>query len=252
MKNVGKIIIFIFLGLFGIILIAGLLGPKEVSVEKSITIDQPISQVFEYASDFNHMIKWNPLMEQDPQAKHTISGKSGKPGSRWSWQGESVGKGYYEIKEIVPNKKIVSDLKFIKPWESHSKDIRKFKKTAQGTEVIWIAQSELSYPIERLVGIFMDERLGATINKGLENLKDYANQQASMTPIIKTIKIEGMTCTGCEKTIQKAINTLPGVIDVKASHKDSIATIKVDSNRFNPSDYRNAIEGVGYKMEGIK
>lgn len=248
MKNIGKVVIFIFLGIFVIILIAGLLGPKKVRVEKSITINQPISQVFEYAADFNHMLKWNPWVEQDPQAKHTISGEPGEPGSRWTWQGESIGKGYYEIKDLVPNKKIVSDLKFIDPWESQSEDIRKFEKSSSGTKVIWVTESELSYPIERIVGFFMDDMMGKNLEHGLKNLKQYANKQASLVPVIKKLEIEGMTCNGCENTIKKAIKKLPGVVEVSASHKKGIATVKVDSSAFNPDDYKKAIEKVGYKM----
>ena len=252
MKNIGKTIIFILIGFFALILIAGALGPKKMEVERSVSINQPVSEVFKYTSIYQHRINWNPWLEQDPDARLTFEGEPGKPGNRWTWDGDALGKGYLEIQEVKNNQKLVSELKFTEPWESQSTDIRKFEETPQGTKVIWIIRSKLSYPIERIVGIFMSNRMGTTISKGLKNLEVYANQQASMTPVIKTIEIEGMTCNGCEKTIQKAINTLPGVIDVKASHKEGIATIKVDSNRFNPSDYRNAIEGVGYKMEDVK
>lgn len=252
MKNIGKTIIFILIGFFALILIAGALGPKKMEVKRSITINQPVSEIFNYTTDYQHRLNWNPWLEQDPNARHTFQGESGQPGNRWTWSGEQIGKGYLEIKEIKNNKKLVSDLKFTEPWESQSIDIRKFEETPQGTKVIWITRSELSYPIERIVGIFMNNRMGSTISKGLQNLKNYANQQATMIPVIKTIEIDGMTCNGCEKTIQKTINNQPGVLEVNASHKKGIATVKVDSSQFDPSDYRKAIQGVGYSMKGVK
>ncbi|MCF8333844.1 MAG: cation transporter, partial [Bacteroidales bacterium] len=86
----------------------------------------------------------------------------------------------------------------------------------------------------------------------LSNLKEYAKKQAHLQPVSKTIHIEGMTCSGCEKTIKKAIKKLPGVMDVSASHQEGMAKVKVDSSRFNPSDYKKAIEKVGYKMLEVK
>lgn len=252
MKNIGKIVIFIFIGLFAIILIAGALGPKEVQVKREIIIDQPVSVVFEYATEYKHMLNWNPWMEKDPNAKHTIRGETGKPGNRWTWEGENVGKGYLEIKEVEHNEKVVSELKFSEPWESNSKDIRMFEETSNGTKVVWITKSELSFPIERIIGFFMDSMMGGNLNKGLQNLQQYANEQATTVPVVKTLEIEGMTCNGCEKTIQKAIRNIPGVMEVDASHKNGIAKVKVDSSRFNPAEYKSAVEGVGYKMLGVK
>lgn len=252
MKNLGKIIIYIFLGLFAIILIAGALGPKEVKIKRSIVIDQPVPDVFEYATDYNHMLKWNPRMKKDSIVNQTITGEPGKEGSRWTWEGESVGKGYIEIKEIIPNKKVVSEMRFIEPWESKTTEIREFEKTNEGTQVTWISKSELSFPIERIVGFFMDDMMGSDLSQGLKNLKKYANRQANLVPVIKTIEIEGMTCNGCEKTINKALKKLPGVMEVEASHKKGIATVKVDSSTFAPNEYKKAIEKVGYKMLNIK
>ena len=248
MKNTGKVIIFIFLGLFALILIAGAIGPQKVSVKRTTVIDQPVSQVFEYATDFNHMLNWTPWVEQDPQANHTIKGDAGKEGSRWAWEGEELGKGYLEIKEIEHNKKVVSELKFIKPWESQSTDIRKFEETPRGTKVTWITESHLSYPIERIVGFFMDNMMDSNLSQGLSNLKEYAKKQANLKPVTKTIHIEGMTCNGCEKTIKKSIKDLPGVMEVSASHQEGIAKVKVDSSRFQPTDYKKAVEDVGYKI----
>lgn len=248
----GKIIILIFLALFGIVLILGAIGPKKVSVERSITIDQPVSMVFKYATNYNHTLEWNPWMDQDPKAKHTYTGKPGKKGSRWTWEGEKIGKGYLEIQKVIPNQRVVSELKFIEPWESLSKDIRKFEETASGTKVTWITTSELSFPIERIVGFFMEGMMGGDLEQGLKNLKAYCDKQARLAPVFKTIEIEGMTCNGCEKTIEKEITKLPGVLSVEASHQKGLAKVKVDSSRFNQKDYEKAIEGVGYKMLGVK
>lgn len=248
----GKIIIYIFLGLFALIFISAAFAPKSLSVQKSIEIAYEPAAVFPYGASLQHMLQWNPWSKEDPGAKNKIEGDPMAVGSKWIWQGESVGKGSIEITNLEPNKKVVSTLRFEEPNESKATDIRTFEKTNGGTKVTWTNQSELSYPFERLVGLFMKGLLEQNLEEGLQNLKSYVNEQVKMNPVEITLNIEGMTCTGCENTIQENLKEIPGVIAVDASHKKAQATIEVDSARFNYPDFEKAIKDAGYKPLGIK
>lgn len=248
----GKIIIYIFLGLFALIFISGALAPKSLSVQKSIEIAHKPSEVFPYGASLQHMLQWNPWSKADPESKNNIKGEPMAVGSKWIWQGEKVGKGSIEITSLEPNKKVVSTLRFEEPNESVATDIRTFEEITGGTKVTWINQSELSYPFERLVGLFMKGMLEQNLEEGLQNLKSYVNEQVNMNPVEITLNIEGMTCTGCENTIQENLQKIPGVISVDASHTEAQATIEVDSARFNYPDFEKAIKDAGYKPLGIK
>ena len=248
----GKIIIYILLGLFALIFIIAALVPKSLSVEESVVINHPPEKVFPYGASLEHMLDWNPWSQTDPEAQNTFQGAPMEIGSKWIWKSEKLGKGSMEITAIEAPKKVVARLRFEEPNESVATDIRTFEATAEGTKITWINQSELSYPFERLVGLFMKGMLKQNQKQGLQNLKSYVNEQVNMNPVEVTLHIEGMTCTGCENTIKKRLGKLPGVMDVKASHQEAQAVVKVDSAGFNYPDFEEAIKEAGYTTSGIK
>ena len=68
---------------------------------------------------------------------------------------------------------------------------------------------------------------------------------------LETIEIAvfGMTCGGCESTVQTAVGKLPGVQSVKASHTDSTAIVKFDPGQTNFEAMKAAITDKGYHVE---
>jgi copper chaperone len=60
------------------------------------------------------------------------------------------------------------------------------------------------------------------------------------------LKVEGMTCSGCEASIAKGVNELAGIDSISANHLDSTAFVRFDSNKTNLKDISKAIEGRGY------
>jgi len=60
------------------------------------------------------------------------------------------------------------------------------------------------------------------------------------------LHIEGMTCTGCEKTITTGLESIPGVITATASHVDSTAVVQYDKSRVQIDDLRQMVEDKGY------
>ncbi|MGE5456276.1 MAG: sulfite exporter TauE/SafE family protein [Ignavibacteriales bacterium] len=59
-------------------------------------------------------------------------------------------------------------------------------------------------------------------------------------------KIDGMTCSACEKTIEKSVTKLEGVSKVKASLKNRNVTIKYDSKLVKKKDIIDSIQASGY------
>ncbi|KAA0207955.1 MAG: cation transporter [Ignavibacteriaceae bacterium] len=62
------------------------------------------------------------------------------------------------------------------------------------------------------------------------------------------IKCEGMTCTGCEKTIEKSVMALNGMKNVKADHEKKIVKVEYVEGALSAEDIENAITEVGYKV----
>jgi copper chaperone CopZ len=62
------------------------------------------------------------------------------------------------------------------------------------------------------------------------------------------VKIEGMTCTGCEQTIQRNVGKLEGIKSVKATFTDGRAVIEYFPGTVDTLKIKNAITGSGYKV----
>jgi copper chaperone CopZ len=67
-----------------------------------------------------------------------------------------------------------------------------------------------------------------------------------------TLAIEGMTCTGCENTIQESVTKIAGITAIKASHLDSTAVVSFDSTQTSLAAIGDAINNAGYVFKGEK
>lgn len=62
------------------------------------------------------------------------------------------------------------------------------------------------------------------------------------------INVKGMTCEGCEATIQSNVSKIPGVVSVKASHVDENTIIEYDKSQTNPQEIEKVISETGYQI----
>jgi len=66
------------------------------------------------------------------------------------------------------------------------------------------------------------------------------------------IKIGGMTCAMCVKTVEKAIEELRGIFDVNVNLATETARVSYNPSLVGIEDIKNAIESVGYEFLGIE
>lgn len=67
------------------------------------------------------------------------------------------------------------------------------------------------------------------------------------------LNIEGMTCTGCEESINYALKNEPGVVSATSSYKTGIAYVEYDQTKVKPEQLRKVVEeNVGYKVKNIE
>lgn len=85
-----------------------------------------------------------------------------------------------------------------------------------------------------------------------------SNQESATTAPVKvalqTYKyaVEGMTCTGCEQTVQNSVKKLEGVDIVTASHTGKTAMVSFDPAKTDTAKIREAIASTGYTVLGIE
>jgi mercuric ion transport protein len=63
--------------------------------------------------------------------------------------------------------------------------------------------------------------------------------------------VEGMTCGGCENTVNFALGELPGVTDVSSSFKEMYTLVTYDSGQVNPELIEETITARGYTFKGV-
>jgi hypothetical protein len=169
-----KIIGIAVAGLIALFLIVTLFLPSSFRVERAVEINVPPEVVFGQVVNLPNWPKWDPFTEQEPAAKSTFNGEAGTIGSRWDWEGKVIGTGSLTVEEIVPNQSIRSKMVSVAPQPWVAMDNWRFEASANGTKVTWMIDGNLGYPVERIIGLFMEGMLGPTMEKGLSNLKKHS------------------------------------------------------------------------------
>lgn len=68
---------------------------------------------------------------------------------------------------------------------------------------------------------------------------------------VKTIQlnVSGMTCEGCENSIETALTKVDGVVTAEASHIKATTSISYDTTKVKPEVLAETINGLGYTVE---
>lgn len=62
--------------------------------------------------------------------------------------------------------------------------------------------------------------------------------------------VEGMTCSGCERAIQRVVSTLEGVTSAKADLNTSTVMVEYNPEKVNIDLISSAVNKIGYKFVG--
>lgn len=67
-----------------------------------------------------------------------------------------------------------------------------------------------------------------------------------------TLKLRGMSCAGCARSIEKAIKVVPGVTEVNVNFAAEQATVEYDTRKTNLEKIQDAVEAAGYSAYSLK
>lgn len=168
------IALYIILSLAVILLILGLIAPKGYEVNRSIIVNRPVKEVFNYLRYIKNQDEWSPWKKKDPNMKQTFTGTDGEVGFISKWEGDkTVGSGEQEIKRIVENESIESELRFLKPWKSQSDAyLRVVGLENNQTNVTWGFSGKNKFPFSIfMLFMNMDKAVGKDFEEGLNSLK---------------------------------------------------------------------------------
>lgn len=177
MKKVGLVALLLFFAF----VITGYLLPTHAHVERSMTIERPANMLFAIVNSYRNFEQWSPWAERDPNAIYALSGPDSGVGARMSWSGEPhlVGSGWQEIVASKPYEQIDIQLDFDSQGIANSRFT--FQPSGDSTLIIWSFDSELTEGLNffdgflaRYFGLLFDRWIGNDYEKGLLNLKQFA------------------------------------------------------------------------------
>lgn len=170
-----KKLIFFFIGIIVLLLIAGLFVKKEYAVERAIVINKPKAEVFNYVKFVKNQDNYSVWNKKDPAMKKDYKGNDGQVGfvAAWDSSDKEVGKGEQEIVNIVDGDRIDMKLRFKEPFEAED-NAYMITETVSPNEikVKWGFKGTMNYPMNlMLLFMDMDKELGGALDAGLKDLK---------------------------------------------------------------------------------
>ena len=98
-----------------------------------------------------------------------------------------------------------------------------------------------------LVFVFLIAGCGQETKRSKDKLAEIADTLTFKTALLR---VNGMTCEGCENTIQTMVGKMEGVKKVKASYTDSLTKVVFDTSLSNIVMISETINKLGYKVVG--
>lgn len=166
-----KIILLIALALVALVLVLGLIAPKEANVERSIVIDAPQEVVFNTLNDLKTWDSWSPWKEKDPTVNTTYGETTVGVGGSASWVSEESGNGKMEIAESNAPDNLMVKLEF--DGQGNADSGWTLEPAEGGTKASWSFHSEFPYPFNIMLLIQNIEGfIQSDYDQGLKLLKN--------------------------------------------------------------------------------
>ena len=169
-----KKILYVVAALVGVLVAVGFVLPRQVHVERSVSIGRPPADVFPLANSLKRFNEWSPWKDIDPTAQITFSGPDSGVGSSMHWAGNrQIGTGTDTIIASDTDRQVRLELDFGPQGKATS--AIQFAPASDGTTVTWTLDMDVgASPVGRYAGLFMDRIIGPDYERGLARLKALA------------------------------------------------------------------------------
>lgn len=167
-------VFYILFGVVALVILLALIAPKTYDVSRSILIDRPKAEVFNYLKSLKNQSEWSPWEKKDPNMHKEFRGTDGEVGAVSYWNGnKDVGEGEQEITKIVEDERVEGELRFMKPWKSISDCYFTTEDADAGkTKVTWGFKGKNKFPMSiMMLFMSMDKMVGKDFEEGLADLK---------------------------------------------------------------------------------
>ncbi len=179
--KVLKIIGWVILSLIVLVLLLGLIMPKDYDISREIVISAPKGVIFKQVGSLRAMDAWSPWSKMDPNIEQTFEGEDGAIGSMQSWSGnKDVGKGSNTITASEPGSRVETKVNFLEPFESEAGTYIQLDDAEGGTKVTWGMKGTMPFPWNALSPLMgMTGAIEKDYDKGLAALKTLVEEKVA-------------------------------------------------------------------------
>ena len=152
-----------------LLVLAGILLPSRVVIERDIRVDTHAATVFALLNDFSQVIKWSSMLDSDANAQIDISGPPRGVDASISWNGHIIGQGRQTIIESVPYEKITAR------FDMGATVTYSLSPEQEMTRLAWRHQRDFGFNLaKRYYGLVLDSIIGPGQEQDLAQLKAMA------------------------------------------------------------------------------
>ncbi len=170
--KIGKLIAKFLLVSLVAYLLTCLMGPKNLNVERSITVNAETNEVFPLVNNLKNWQKWSSWYEKEPSMKLSYGDITEGDGGIYAWDGKENGKGSLEIIDSKKNQQIRTRLKF-DGFDGESFGQWDFETKKDGTKITWgMKGDDLPFMLRGMMLVMnQKDKMVADFDRGLANLK---------------------------------------------------------------------------------
>jgi uncharacterized membrane protein/predicted transcriptional regulator YdeE len=159
----------------GSVLIGGIIWlaskDRNILVERSIIIHQPVNQVWQTISNLENLPQWSPWLALDSSAKKIFSKSEQKVVTSLKWDSNLFGSGTISITKLHENDYVELKTKFSKPYRATSTHTWQLKAIDSTTMVTWTIKKNIPF-FFRFANAKTAAILKVDIERGLKMLRE--------------------------------------------------------------------------------
>lgn len=172
----------VLLAIVIVIVLVGFFLPRQVTVERSLVIDQPAEVIFDVMQDMRHFEFWSPWHAADPDAGYRLEGPNAGPGATLVWSDEAgSGAGRMWIVSTNPPQRIDLTMEL---GDSEVESWFRIEPEGLAQQVSWGMRMEVgTFDLTgRYLGLMLPGLIGRSYSEGLERLDAYLAQSPGRVP----------------------------------------------------------------------
>ena len=166
-------ILYLVLGLLVALAVIGWLLPREITVERTISIDRPSGAIFPWIANLKTWPDWTIWNKnEDPSLAYTYSGADSGLGATMSWTAKKMGDGALTINAAQSGRFIRYEMRMTGRTMVVRGNLELESAGGGATLVMWFDTVDLGgNPLKRWLGLLLKPMLARAYHRNLAGLK---------------------------------------------------------------------------------